>query len=71
MKTRNRIAAVIVALMVLLLPAGTFAAEVMMSSQPKEISIIFSHDMHSRMDSEKVVVDGQLSEKGGMGRTDF
>jgi len=35
----------------------------------KQVSIIFSHDMHSRMDSEKVVKDGVLTQRGGMGRT--
>ncbi len=34
-----------------------------------QVSIIFSSDMHSRMDSEKVVKDGKLSQRGGMGRT--
>jgi len=34
-----------------------------------QVSIIFSHDMHSRMDSEKFVKDGELSQRGGMGRT--
>lgn len=33
------------------------------------VSIIFSHDMHSRMDSEKAVVDGKATQRGGMART--
>ncbi len=69
MKTRNRIAAVILVLMMLMVPAGAFAAQEGQGAQPKEVSIIFSHDMHSHMDSEKVVIDGQQSQRGGMGRT--
>lgn len=38
-------------------------------SNEGKISIIFSSDMHSHMDSEKVVIDGKTTERGGMGRT--
>ena len=70
MKTRNRIMAVVMALMMLLIPAGAFAAENTASeNNGKEVSIIFSHDMHSHMDSEKVVIDGEQSQRGGVGRT--
>ena len=66
MKKSNRILAVLMALMLLLIPAGAFAAQ---EDQTKEVSIIFSHDMHSHMDSEKVVIDGEQSQRGGLGRT--
>ena len=69
MKTRNRIVAVFIALLVLVMPAGVFAANATKDAQPKEVSIIFSHDMHSHMDSEKVVINGKLSQRGGMART--
>ncbi|MBP3384388.1 MAG: bifunctional metallophosphatase/5'-nucleotidase [Firmicutes bacterium] len=66
MKKSNKILAVILVLMMLLIPAGAFAAQ---EEQTKEVSIIFSHDMHSHMDSEKVVTDGEQSQRGGIGRT--
>ncbi len=107
MKKHIRLLALIVALALMLAPAGAFAAEqaadgtdpVLISedwqpadgarvidgnelteedltavpygsgSRTKQVSIIFSHDMHSRMDSEKFVKDGKLSQRGGMGRT--
>lgn len=69
MKTRNRMMAVMMAMM-MLIPAGAFASDnAGKESNGKEVSIIFSHDMHSHMDSEKVVIDGEQSQRGGMGRT--
>lgn len=66
MKKSNKILAVILVLMMLLIPAGAFAAQ---DEQTKEVSVIFSHDMHSHMDSEKVVIDGKQTQRGGLGRT--
>lgn len=66
MKKSNKILAVILVLMMLLIPAGAFAAQ---EEQTKEVSVIFSHDMHSHMDSEKVVIDGKQTQRGGLGRT--
>ena len=40
-----------------------------LGSRSNQVSIIFSSDMHSHMDSEKVVRDGKTTERGGMGRT--
>ena len=39
------------------------------ASGANQVSIIFSHDMHSHMDSEKVVKDGVTTQRGGMSRT--
>lgn len=62
----KRIMTMILAVMLLLAPAASFAAQ---EEQPREVSVIFSHDMHSHMDSEKIVIDGQETERGGMART--
>lgn len=56
----------ILAVLLLLAPASAFASE---QDEPREVSIIFSHDMHSHMDSEKVIKDGKETERGGMART--
>lgn len=72
MKTHIRIMAVIMALFMLLVPSAIFAASGSQQERkdsPREISIIFSHDMHSHMDSERAVSDGKQIERGGMGRT--
>lgn len=84
MKKHVRLLALIMALALVLSTACVFAADELPEGwQPadgartvdpaaqgaKQVSIIFSHDMHSRMDSEKFVKDGKLSQRGGMGRT--
>ena len=71
MKKHIRLLALSLALALMLVPAATFAAQQTgaQDNAAKEVSIIFSHDMHSHMDSEKVVKDGVTTERGGMGRT--
>lgn len=61
------------ALSLLVLAAGascTWAAEQGADVQngKKEISIIFSHDMHSHMDAERIIRDGALQVRGGFAK---
>lgn len=72
MKKHIKITIVIMTMIMLLVPSGIFATQASQNEQngdTKQVSIIFSHDMHSHMDSEKAVSDDQLTERGGMGRT--
>lgn len=69
---KNRIVGI--ALLFLLLTAGTsfvWAAESErddVQGGKKEISIIFSHDMHSHMDAEKIVKNGVAEMRGGFAK---
>jgi 2',3'-cyclic-nucleotide 2'-phosphodiesterase (5'-nucleotidase family) len=55
--------AVFLALMVFV--TGFLSAE---SSATTEISVIFTHDMHSHFDADRCVIDGKITERGGFAR---
>lgn len=38
------------------------------ANAPEEVSVIFTHDMHSHMDADRVSKDGSVVEVGGFGR---
>lgn len=56
----------ILAMLLLLTPVASLATQ---EEQPREVSVIFSHDMHSHMDSEKTIKDEKETQRGGMART--
>lgn len=56
----------IMAMLLLLTPVASLATQ---KEQPREVSVIFSHDMHSHMDSEKTIKDDKETQRGGMART--
>ncbi|MDR0475706.1 MAG: bifunctional metallophosphatase/5'-nucleotidase [Treponema sp.] len=47
--------------------AGPLPAEIPLSTDT-EISIVFTHDMHSHFDAERYMAEGKISERGGFAR---
>lgn len=71
MKIRKIIISIVLSLMVItaMIPSAAGATQQGGASEKKEVSIIFSHDMHSHMDSEKTVVNGEKQQRGGFGKS--
>jgi 5'-nucleotidase / UDP-sugar diphosphatase len=65
MRKINVIKITAVFLLLAVFTAGFLPAQ---SSSSADVSIIFTHDMHSHFDAERLVIDGKPSERGGYAR---
>lgn len=70
-KLRSRLLAICTALScgcVMLLSSGVINIESYATTDTGEVSVIFTHDMHSHMDADRVSKDGKVVETGGFGK---
>ena len=70
-KLRSRLLAICTALIcgcVMLLSGGVVDIESYAATDTGEVSVIFTHDMHSHMDADRVSKDGKVVEAGGFGK---
>lgn len=70
-KLRSRLLAICTALScgcVMLLSSGVINIESYAATDRGEVSVIFTHDMHSHMDADRVSKDGKVVETGGFGK---
>ena len=70
-KLRSRLLAICTALScgcVMLLSSGVINTESYAATDTGEVSVIFTHDMHSHMDADRVSKDGKAVETGGFGK---
>lgn len=70
-KLRSRLLAICTALScgcVMLLSSGVINIESYATTDTGEVSVIFTHDMHSHMDADRVSKDGKVVEVGGFGK---
>ncbi|MCL2883590.1 MAG: bifunctional metallophosphatase/5'-nucleotidase, partial [Coriobacteriia bacterium] len=49
-------------------PTNTSGASVATGATGQDVSILFTHDMHSHFDPERYMLDGQVAERGGLAR---
>ena len=72
-KLRSRLLAICTALIcgcVMLLSGGVIDIESYAATDTGEVSVIFTHDMHSHMDADRVSKDGKVVEDGATVKAD-
>lgn len=70
-KLRSRLLAICTALScgcTMLLAGSMINTESYAATDTGEVSVIFTHDMHSHMDADRISKDGKVVETGGFGK---
>ena len=66
MGTRKKILSLLL-MIVLLLPVG-MGIHVEAAAETKQVDVLFTHDMHSHLNSFSTIVDGEQKEVGGFAK---